>query len=369
MWEVVQSFTPLDVGTVYDITVDDAEHSFIADGMVVHNCSPSEVRYDFFNIACSDGLVDLPTFGVDRGGIRYPTSPSLADVFSAIAFGGVSVALAVTSVPWLWTEASDTAAATGSPTKPCVRVPCPTFNEVRLDCIGECITAGNLTESAYPEAVSNFLGLMSRAHERAMNGRQLAQMTSLSAAAINTGSFAVTGQPVYQQIYGGISLAVTDYRERYGMCQRDVIEVVAPHWLRAAIRADLAWRNGVPPEQVPDSALDMDFSTLGARVQWVSDYQVRGSGQFGHSTAMTAWPTSATLMVFAAGTFVRGNGLSLDLGVVRDSTLNSTNDHTAGWSEECFLVARFGHESRQYTITFAVNGRTGSANGTGATNL
>ena len=70
-------------------------------------------------------------------------------------------------------------------------------------------------------------------------------------------------------------------------------------------------------------------------------------------------------MVYAAGTFMRGNGLTLDLGVVRDSTLNETNDHTAGWTEECFLVAMVGHESRQYTISFAVNGRTGSANGTG----
>ena len=80
---------------------------------------------------------------------------------------------------------------------------------------------------------------------------------------------------------------------------------------------------------------------------------------------MTAWPTSVTIMMYAAGTFILGNGLSLDLGVVRDSVLNATNDHTAAWTEECHLIARVGHESRQYTINFAVNGRTGSANGTG----
>jgi hypothetical protein len=63
-------------------------------------------------------------------------------------------------------------------------------------------------------------------------------------------------------------------------------------------------------------------------------------------------------MIYAAGTFIKGNGLRLDLGVVRDSTLNETNDFTAAWSEECHLVAKVGHESRRYTIALNVAGDT-----------
>lgn len=344
------------------LTSDDKKEALVAAGGW---CAPSEIRYDFFNIACEDGLIDLPTFGVSRGGIRFPTSPSLADVFSSTAFGGFSTSFSVTSNPWLWTEASDIAAVTGSPTKPCVRVPCASFNEERLECYGICLTAGNLTDDAYPEATSNFLRLLMSAHSHAMNGRFIQRMVSLSTAAVNTGSFAVTGQPVYQQVYGGISLAATDYRARYGMCRDDILEVVIPYWVEAEIRADLAWRTGVPAEQVSLAELTSDFSAIGVRVQWVNDWQVRGAGQFGNATAMTAWPTSATIMLYAAGTFLLGNGLSLDLGVVRDSVLNATNDHTAAWTEECHLIARVGHESRQYTINFMVNGRTGSANGVG----
>jgi hypothetical protein len=55
--------------------------------------------------------------------------------------------------------------------------------------------------------------------------------------------------------------------------------------------------------------------------------------------------------------------------VVRDSVLNSTNDHTAAWSEECHLVARVGPESRLYTITFNVMGATTVANLTPASAL
>lgn len=341
----------------YLTSVDKQEALLAAGGW----CAPSDIRYNFFNIACSSGLVDLPTFGVTRGGVRWPTSPSLADVFGG-AFGGFSTTLSTTSNPWLWTEASDIAAATGSPTKPCVRVPCPSFNEQRLECFGICLTAGNLTDDAYPENTANFLRLLLAAHEHAMNGRIIAQMTALSTAAVSGGEFAATDTATYQQVYGGISLAATDYRARYGMCDDDVLEVIAPYWLKSVIRADLAHRTGIDPDQVGDGQINSWFTNLNVRVQWVNDYQVRGASQFGSGTALTAWPTSATVMIYAAGTFILGRGLSLDLGVVRDSVLNATNDHTAAWSEECNLVARVGHESRQYTIAWQVSGRTGAAN-------
>lgn len=351
--------SPGQVRELFDhLTSQDKKESLVAAGGW---CAPSEIRYDFFNIACEDGLIDLPTFGVSRGGIQFPVSPSLADVFGTTnqAFGGFSEPFSGTSIPWLWTEADDIAAVTGSPTKPCIRVPCPTFEEERLECYGLCVTAGNLTDDAYPEATRNFLQLIMAAHAHAVNGRLIQHMVNRSSAAIDTGSFAVTGQPVYQQVYGGLSLAATDYRARYGMCEGDVLEAVAPFWLKAVIRADLAWRNGVDARQVSDGEINSHFAALNVRVQWVNDWQVRGANQFGNATEIDDWPVSATIMLYAAGTFIKGNGLSLDLGVVRDSTLNETNDHTAAWSEECHLIAMVGHESRQYTINFCVNGKTG----------
>jgi hypothetical protein len=326
-------------------------------------CAPSEIRYDFFNIACADGLIDLPTFGVSRGGIQFPTSPSLADVFGTNpnqAFGGFSVAFSVNSIPWLWTEASDIAAVTGSPVKRCIRVPCPSFSERRLECYGICVTAGNLTDDAYPESTSNFIRLMMRAHEHAMNQQIIATMVGLSSAAISTGEFADGANTgTFQQVYGAASLAATDYRARYGMCQDDIIEIVMPYWVKPIIRADIANRGGFAPEIVSDAQIQAWFSNLNVRVQFVNDWQVRAASQFGNATAMTAWPTTFDMLVYAAGTFILGNGLSLDLGVVRDSALNATNDYTAAWSEECHLVARVGHESRRYTVTVQVNGKVG----------
>lgn len=321
-------------------------------------CAPSEIRYDFFNIACEDGMIDLPTFGVSRGGIQFPTSPSLADALGGgTAFAGFAATLSNTSTPFLWTEADDIAAATGSPTKPCIRVPCPDFEEERLECYGYCLTAGNLTDDAYPEATANILRLLMSAHAHVINARLIALMLLASSATTTISGGAATDSAA-PRIYNAVGMAATDYRARYGMCIDDVLEVVLPYWVREVIRGDLAWKAGVELQAVTNAEVDSYFVARNVRVQWVNDWQVRGAGQFGNATAMTAWPTTVDFLIYAAGTFIHGNGLSLDLGVVRDSVLNETNDHTAAWSEECHLVARVGHESRRYTVGFNVNGST-----------
>lgn len=324
-------------------------------------CAPSEIRYDFFNVACQarTAVIDLPTIGIDRGGIRFPVSPSLADVFaSPAAFAPFTTTFDATSIPWVWTEADDIAAVTGDNTKPCIRVPCSDFSEARLECFGFCVTAGNLADSAYPEATRNFLSLVMAAQIRAENLRYITQMASLST---NVGAIGTAGAGATAPLLGAVELAAIDYRAKYGMCDDDVLEVVLPTWARGVVRSDLAKRNGLALFDVTDAMIAEWFDVRGVRVQFVGDYQARGSGLPGQTAAITAWPTTVEFMIYAAGTFVRGDGMSLDLGVVRDSTLNATNDHTAGWAESCHLIAQFGHESRRYQVAICTDGSTGAA--------
>jgi len=140
-----------------------------------------------------------------------------------------------------------------------------------------------------------------------------------------------------------------------------VLEVVMPYWIRHVIRADLAMRNSLTLDMmsISDAQIDSLFTDENVRVQWVSDYQVRGSNLFGSATPLTVWPTTVNFLVFAAGTFLHGQGMSLDLGVVRDSVLNAENDFTAAWAEETHMIAKVGHESRKYTCAFFVSGQTG----------
>lgn len=315
-------------------------------------CAPSEISYGFFDISCEDGMIDLPEFGIQRGGIRWPTSPSIADVFTGSFTNATN--------PWLWTESDDILTVTGSTNKPCVRVPCPTFNEARLECYGICLTAGNLTDNAYPEATQHYLGLLRSAHYHAMNQRYIATIAALSTSVAATG-LALGGSSFSSDMLSTAEWAAIDYRIRYGMCDDAVLEMVLPTWAKAPFRRDMAMRSGGTLEHmnITDQMINDWFDTRRVRVQWVKDWQVRGLNQPGGASPGTIYPLSVDFLLYAAGTFARGNGLTLDLGVTRDSVLNAENDHTAAWTEECHLIVQRGVASRKYTVSICAGGKTG----------
>jgi hypothetical protein len=325
-------------------------------------CAPNEIKYNFFNIAEEpSGLLDLPTVGVTRGGLQWPVSPAIGDVFfqaggsnPASGFGGFAFSFANTSDPWLWSETDDILTVTGSVNKPTLRVPCSSFTSGRLEAYGLTLTAGNLTDSAYPEQTQNFLRLLRMAYAHAINARLISLVV---AGATTFSGLGAANMPAFQTILDAVELTATDYRNKFAMADDAVLEVMLPRWVLAVMRADLAWRNNVERESVPDSVIRGFFTDRGVRVQFVSDWQVRGSGLPGTSaTTLTKFPATVDMLIFAPGTFLHGQGMSLDLGVVRDSVLNAENDFTAAWAEETHMIAKVGHEARKYTITFGVNG-------------
>lgn len=309
-------------------------------------CSPSEIRYDFYNIADMDGAYDLPTTGIQRGGMRWPTSPSFGD-------------LAASTGLWHWTETQDIAAATGtaqSGSKTCARVPCASFNEARLEGEGICITAGNLTTDAWPEQLANFLRLVNAAHFHRINSFFIANVIAGSTPVTLT----QTNSSPITDVLAGVEHQAWDLRTKYAMGNNAVLEVVMPSWAMGLLRADISRRSGMASADnsfaIEDAMIARWFTLRNIRLQLVQDFDVRGSNQFGQSSALAAqWP-SLRFLIYPAGTWLRGNGLNLDLGIIRDSTLNATNDYTAAWSEEFFLLAKIGHESR--IVTLGASGST-----------
>lgn len=363
--------SPMQVHEIWEGMVQEKSGALTAGGGW---CAPNEISYDFFNIAdAPTSLIDLPTVGVTRGGIQFPVSPAIGDVFfqaagsnPASGFGGFAFSFSNASDPWLWTETDDILTVTGAVNKPTLRVPCATFDSKRLEAYGLTLTAGNLTDSAWPEQTQNFLRLLRAAYAHAINARLISLMVAASTSFSGLGG---NNLPATQTILDGVELAATDYRQKYAMGEDTVLEVVLPRWILAVIRADLNWRTTVERESVPDATIRGWFADRGVRVQFVSDWQVRGSGQFGlNVTTRTTWPTAVDMLIYAPGTFLHGQGMSLDLGVVRDSVLNAENDFTAAWAEETHLIAKVGHESRKYTITYGVNGG-GTAGVTAASQL
>jgi hypothetical protein len=314
-------------------------------------CSPSEISYDFYNIVAEDGLIDLPSVGVlNRGGLRYPTSPAIGDILGSLAL-------------WSWTEEQDEAAVdSDSELKTCARVDCPTFEEVRTACDGLCVTVGNLVDFAYPELVQNHIRLIFAARAHLTNQSILAGLAT-SSTAVNLTGLGVPGAGAAASILAATELQVEDYRARFRMAMGSILEAVFPHWALGLFRADLANRNGVDLLSVSNGQIADWLNERGVRAQFVYDWQSGfDTDPFGDpDTIATTWPSTIDFLLYAPGTFVRGQGLQLDLGVVRDSVLNERNDHTAAWMEDCYAIAMVGHESRLVTADVCVAGTTGAA--------
>lgn len=298
-------------------------------------CAPSQNLYTLFGIDGGDGLLDLPSVQITRGGINVP---DFLDI-SAAAEG-----------LWTWTEADqDDAEAT----KPCLYIPCPGFTDYRLVAEGLCLTNGNLTDRAFPELTTRFIELTINAHLHRMSGAMINAISGTATGVTMTGVTAGFSGT----LLNAIDLAVADYRSNYRMPVNSVLEILLPLWTREALRADFAFRDAAGYSNVTDAMIDEHFAARHVRPQFLHDFQP--TDPTSPYTPLTAWPSTAEFIIYPAGGYVRGDGGTIDLGVVRDSVLNATNDYTAAWTEQMYLVAQLGPNARQYEVDVDVVGYTG----------
>lgn len=300
-------------------------------------CAPSQNLYTLFGVDAGDGLIDLPTVQVTRGGLNVPDFLGIDDAAGAL---------------WTWTEADDIAAhdpENPEGSKPCLRIPCPSFTDYRLVAEGLCITNGNLTDRAFPELTARFIDLAVNAHLHRLSGAIISDISG-SATGVTIAAYPTSAAG---SLLNAIDLQVEDYRSQYRMGVNVVLEAVFPLWTKALIRADLAMRSGVLLTNVTDAMVDDHFAARKVRAQFVHDYQPL----YGMAPK-TSWPTSLDFLLYPAGGYVRGDGGTIDLGIVRDSILNATNDYTAAWTEQLYLVAQLGPAAREVTVNFDVDGVT-----------
>lgn len=71
------------------------------------------------------------------------------------------------------------------------------------------------------------------------------------------------------------------------------------------------------------------------------------------------WPQRVRFLLYPPGTWGLGVGGTIDLGVTRDTSTNEVNDHVAAWTEEFYLIAKNGPESRVITVPICPDGQHG----------
>ena len=300
--------------------------------------APFEVKYDIFGLGSAVRPVrdSLPRFQADRGGIRYITPPVLSSYASAVG---------------VWTAANDSAETPSPASKLSLTVAAASETTVSTDAVTLQLQFGNLLSRAYPELIArhNELGLIQ--HAREAEGNLMAKIGSASTAVTSTSVIGM-GRDFLVQL-GRASAA---YRARHRLDADAPLRAIIPAWVKDAMAADLTL--AMPGDSTLNAYAEIDayIASRGIIATFALD-TAAGASPFGAqgSGAMVEFPDTFVWYIFAEGSFLFLDGGTLDLGVIRDSTLVGTNDYKM-FVETFENVALVGVESLQVTSTINVNG-------------
>lgn len=285
-------------------------------------CAPLETLYDIEVIGDEDRPVRdaLTRFGAERGGIQW--RPALRGVTQT---GGIGV----------WTATDDEA----DPLVPktCVEIDCPGVLTAEVDAIYQCLTFSNMSTRFDPEWMDSTVQAQRIAHAKFAENRLLTQLTTASKNIYST------------KVLGAVrdSLATLDrmiayYRNVHRLNANAPLRWICPLWFRDMLRADIVMQmvgDGLESLGVADERLAAWFAVRNVNVTWHLDginppdvdlgTDIVTPAQYytllATNSAVPAFPSPVSTLLFREGDWLYLDGGTLDLGVVRDSTLNGQN--------------------------------------------
>lgn len=275
-------------------------------------CAPVPVQYDLPIIGTDDRPVRdaLARFGVPRGGIRLLPPPQLTDVVGAVG---------------AWTEANDVDPGSDGPeAKPCLILDCPEEVETLVAAITQCLRIGNFRARFFPEQVQAWTTLVGVQAARFAETRALQKIGDLST---QVGVSQVLGTT--RTVLAAMDRAGAALRSHQRLSPDFPLRLLAPAWLLDNMISDLSREMpGATAERLAtsDAQIQAFFASRQINVTWFLDGE---AGQiFGPQLdgELTGWPSSVITYLYIEGTWLHLDAGMLDFGIVRDSTLNSTND-------------------------------------------
>jgi hypothetical protein len=300
------------------------------------HAAPFEVKYDIFGLGSTTNRPvrdSLPKFQADRGGIRFVTPPSFASGAYADAVG-------------IWTAATDTLPY--SNVKNSLTVTAAAEQTVSTDAVTLQLQFGNLMTRAYPELIArhNELALVQHAREAEQN---LLTKIGDASTAVTTTSTIGLGRDFLVQV----RRAAVAYRSRHRIDPKTQLKAIIPSWVYDAMAADLTLAMpGDGTLAVSESEINGYLALSNVTLTPSPDLNVFGSQG---ATGLLEFPNSFSWYLFAEGSFLFLDGGTLDLGIIRDSTLVGTNDYKM-FVETFENVAFVGIEALKVTSTIIVKG-------------
>lgn len=308
-------------------------------------CAPLENIYDIDVLGVLDRPVRdaLTRFQVDRGGIQY--RPAMD-------------ALAMTDGLGVWTAEDDAAVSNppdGTPEKTCAVIECPALDDAVVEAIYLCLQYPNFTARFDPEWVDATTRAALVAHARFSENRLLARL--LTGSKLLTAPKAVSA---VRDVLVNIDKTVAYYRNRHRLDTMVPLHMILPRWVLDLFRADMARGLGTTYDTAflgfADSEIMTWFRNRGVNVTFHLDGLAAatvtppGTGLgsvpqqfYDNAAAGTVIPPfidKIDSVLFAEGDWLFLDGGTLDLGLVRDSGLNSINRYQTfieAWEGTAFV--------------------------------
>ena len=311
-------------------------------------CTPGQVVHESPSAASAARPVRdqmLTRFVADRGVVSITPPVTFASTLAAVD-------------PWddAAGETLDAAAAA----KHVHTVTCGTAADHSVTAIPLIVKFGNLLQRFAPERLAGAMNVLEARHARR------AEQLLLETLADDAGTVAVTDAQLLgtsRDVLTTLDRAVAAILDRNRLDDGTRFVWGAPRSLRNQIRADLTRAgSGTIDERlaVADASIAEFFATRGIDPVWLLDTEDGGTFAAQADGALAAWPTTPVSYLYRAGDWLFLDGGNLDLGVVRDATLNGTND--AQMFMETFEgVARHSNvETMRITHTTCPSGAAGT---------
>lgn len=299
-------------------------------------CAPLTPLYDIPDFAVTDRPVRdaLPSFMAERGGISVPSVSTIGDITTAITV----------------IEEEDDALGGTYATKSCQDLTCPTWTDVAVGAISHCREYGNLNARAWPEGIAHENNLTMAAHARTADARLLDRIKALSINVTTANVYSSTHDLIY-----AMARAAAGVRYRLRLSSSQVrLRALMPAWVPEMLQADIA-ATQFDRFKTRQDVINV-LRLAGVEPAFYLDTPATGTSQgFADETAsaLDNFPSDIQWALFVEGAFLHLDAGVLELGVVRDSTLNSTNDYQV-FGETFENVARIGPTQAALWVTSTV---------------
>lgn len=308
-------------------------------------CAPVQPYYGIAMVS-DDGRpirASLAQFQAERGGITFRTPPILTDILVNEA-GSTVAGKAIT----VHTNQNDIDALT----KTVQTVACPGTVTVTVDSIVKRLKFGNIAGRTDPERTDAFVGLTSAQHARVAERKLITRMGQLSTA---VNSATVLGAA--RDVLGTLDRAYAAFVNRHRMADGVKLHAWFPRWVVQLCRVDMT--NQLASEmasfETDEAWFRAQCSKRGFNVtlfwdgETGQDFGAQGIG------GLFDFPNTMKWVMSHEGAFLFLDAGELNLGVVRDSTLNAANDYEF-FAETWEAVAFLGVESLKVTSNVCASG-------------